>query len=124
MGRLTFQDFSSLVGQAYSRYNCWALVIEFYRLHGVLLEEYHDRDGEVPAREEINSLIRANIKNFEKVTNPEYGDILLFKVKGIESHIGVYVGGGRFLHSISSQGSSIARLSVWKTKLSNICRCK
>jgi cell wall-associated NlpC family hydrolase len=123
MARLTFQDYSSLVGQAYSRYNCWALVIEFYRLHGIVLDEYHDRDSTVPPKEEINSLIRANIKNFEKVTNPEYGDILLFRIEGIESHIGVYVGDGRFLHSLEKQGSAIGRLSMWKSKLSTICRC-
>lgn len=105
----------SLIGRQYNELNCWQLAREFYRIClGVELKHYFE-DPTVPERKEVRDLIYANTGDFEKATLPlQFGDILLFKIRGIESHIGVFIEPGKFLHSQKKVGSCIERLEKWK----------
>ena len=41
----------------------------------------------------------------DEVVDPEPGDLVLIRMRGIENHVGVYVGGGRVLHA--TEGGSV-----------------
>lgn len=45
------------------------------------------------------------------------GDLVFFKTGWFERHVGIYVGGGRFLHASTSSGVTISRLKddYWKS---------
>lgn len=106
-------DITKYIGIPYEEKDCWELAVDFYREHmGLELKHYY---GDVrPDREQSKSLIYSNMGEFEKVDTPKLGDILLMKIRGIESHIGVFVGCGRFLHTSKSMGSHLERVDKWK----------
>lgn len=108
-------DYSSLIGIPYEKSNCWDTARDFYALvMGVELKHYCD---ETPSnRSDINNLIFSNVGDFDAVAKEDmqFGDLILFKLHGIESHIGVFVGQGKFLHSSKGSGSLVDRLERWK----------
>lgn len=109
----TLPDFSKLVGVPYSEKDCWQLVKAFYNLvfNTELKHYYKDTPPDLHVRK---NLIYSNMGDFLEVKGtPKFGDIILLKVRGIESHIGVYVGEGRMLHTAIKTGSIIDRVSRW-----------
>lgn len=106
-------DLKKYIGRDYETYNCFDLAKEFYADHyGLELKNYFE--GEVPSRKEIECLVISNKGDFEKVLAPKYGDLLVIRLYGYSSHIGIFVGEGKFLHSIKKTGSgieSVARYS-------------
>lgn len=105
-------SWSGLIGTPYSEKNCLDIVKDFYRIE-LGVEIKHSFDGDVNDREHIKNLIYSNIGEFKKVDNPQYGDIILMKMRGLESHIGVYLDEVRFLHTSQTTNCVIDRLQRW-----------
>lgn len=102
------------VGRDYEKYNCFDLAKEFYAVEfNLSLKNYFE--GEVvPNRKEIECLVKTSTGDFNKVDEPVFGDIIVINLYGYASHIGIYLGEGRFLHSVRKIGScmdSITRYS-------------
>jgi hypothetical protein len=103
--------YGHLVGKTYEEYNCWEVVKEFYKIcFNAELKQYYE---EVPENRNVRAdIICANMGEVERVnTPPEFGDIIIVEVLGIPSHIGVYIGSGRMLHSTRSKGCVIEKVS-------------
>lgn len=104
------KDFSKYVGRSYNVCNCFDLVKEFYHNElGLELQNYFD--GDVPERKEIECLLKTNLGTFKKVNSPQLGDLVVIKLFGYASHIGVCIGGGKFLHSVRNTGSCMDMLT-------------
>lgn len=123
------QDYFSLIGTPYEEMNCWEAARSFYLLClGVELKHYCDYLPE--NRNEIKNLIYSNAGDFEEIKSKngirvfEFGDVILFKIKGIESHLGVFVGKGQFFHSTKGVGACVERLDRWKAVISGVYRLK
>jgi len=107
----TFGDYSNLIGIPYEEKNCWDICRDFYlEILGVELKSYFD-GVEVPSKEITNSLIYTNLGDFIRVEGPIFGDLVLMRIFGIDSHIGIYIGGGKLLHTSKATGSHIDRVS-------------
>lgn len=103
-------DFSKYIGRDYESYNCLDLAKEFYRDHfGLELKNYFEGDV-VPSRKDIECLINTNKGELEKVIKPKFGDIIVINLYGYASHIGVYIGEEKFLHSVRKIGSCLDSL--------------
>ena len=114
--------YSSLIGIPYGEMDCWGVVREFYRMEkGILLESYYDA---VPATKfDARDLVRSHIGEFDKVEKPEeYGDILLIRMLGVESHIAVYLGKGKILHTSIATGCIVDKLSKWERMVTGVFR--
>ena len=103
----------NLVGIPYEALDCWGLVKEFYlQEFGYPLSTYY----EVPVTDlkDRERIIKEKEQEFSRVclTRIKFGDILTFKVQGIESHTGVYLGKGLFLHAREGRDSCIERLTA------------
>lgn len=124
MGLRTSQDFSSFVGRTYEQANCWQLIREFYlSMFQVELKNYYD--GPTPDRKDTQNLIYTNKGEFEKVEGqPEFGDIVLIKLHGIESHLAVYVGSDRLLHSVRTTGSVVEPVKKYEKLIVGFYRLK
>ena len=111
-------NISKLVGRSYDQADCWDTAREFYMLvFQVELKHYY---SETPHdRKDIKNLIYTNRGDFEEVIDgsKRYGDILLFKIHGVESHLGVDILNGQFLHSSKKAGSCIDRMERWEKML-------
>ncbi len=117
------KDISNLIGVPYSKLNCWGLIVEFYMQEfGWKLEKYYEVHD--PAKNEVCSLIKANKKDFVRVDVPRYGDIVVLRVLGIESHLAVVVGDNLILHTQKKTGSVIDKLSRWKNLVAGYYRVK
>jgi cell wall-associated NlpC family hydrolase len=105
-------NYANLIGVPYSRMHCWDLAKAFYKqVKGVELKHYFE---EMPKdRNGMCSLIYANKGDFKRVDAPRFGDIILLRVLGVESHIAIYVDNGLILHTSEKTGSVIDRLSRW-----------
>lgn len=119
-------DYSQLIGKPYSEMNCWDATRQFYALcFGVELKHYCT---EAPDhREDIRSLIYSSMGDFVEIDfhlGMKFGDLVLFKIRGIESHIGVYTETGRFFHSSKTTGSVIDRMEKWKHLVVGVYRLK
>lgn len=112
---------SFLVGVPYSKMNCWDLTREFYRV-SMGAELKHVSAGGPNDRVENSNLIYSSKGEFEKVDCPEYGDIILIKIRGIESHIAVYLGKGLMLHTCESTGSVVDRTDRWDKTITGYYR--
>lgn len=98
------------IGKPYETYNCFDLVRDFYKdQFDIDLSNYYD-GGVVPPRKEVETLIVSNKGDFVKVDEPEFGDVVVIALYGLECHIGVCVGGGNFLHSRRGTGSTMEKL--------------
>jgi cell wall-associated NlpC family hydrolase len=57
--------------------------------------------------------------NWKPVTDLQYGDMLVFRIKGRPTHVGVYLGNNEFLHCLAGRMSCIERLDslTWRNRL-------
>lgn len=103
-------DLSKYIGRPYEECNCLDLVKEFYwDQFNLKIKNYFE--GQVPDRRDVESIIVSQKGDFALVTGkPEFGDIVVIKLYGIECHIGVCLGDGSFIHSIRGTGSVMERL--------------
>lgn len=102
--------FRKYIGRSYESYNCFELVKEFYKdQFGLDLSNYWE-GGDVPSRDQVESLIVSNKGDFVRVDTPEFGDIVVIKLYGLECHVGVVVSKTHFLHSARNIGSLMDRL--------------
>jgi len=107
------KDYAHLVGVPYELLDCWGLVKEFYKIiYKYELKTYY----EVPTSsvEEREKIIKEKEKEFKKIclTKIVFGDMITFKVHGVESHVGVYLGKGKYLHSREGRDSCIENLTA------------
>lgn len=117
------EQIKKLVGREYSELNCWDLVVQFYR--NVMGEELrHLYDGRDLGRRENEKLIWANKGEFDRVVCPQFGDLVVFKLHGFETHIGVYLQDTKFIHSTKTMGSCIDSVDRWKPYIVGFFRLK
>ncbi len=109
----TSQAYFSLIGTSYEEKDCWQIAKDFYSMvFGVSLGRIYD--GPPQERKDTELLVKKYIEEFEKVDTPKFGDLILFNIRGLESHIGVYVGEERFIHSSKRIGCVIDLITRWE----------
>jgi cell wall-associated NlpC family hydrolase len=120
--QITSQEFSKLIGIPWDSLDCWGIVRKFYSLHGKELPPYyHTRPNNLEESEETISKVKGNYREIP-FNDLRYGDILLINLKGVNGHIGVYIGNGRMLHTSIKCNSVIVRLSQWQRRIVGIYR--
>lgn len=106
-------DYSKLIGVPYSKMDCWRIAVEFYKIvfnHD--LKNYYD---EIPQNRDIaKNVIYSSMGDFTKVETPKFGDLILIRLYGIESHIAVYIDKDKILHTTDHSGCCIDRLARWE----------
>jgi cell wall-associated NlpC family hydrolase len=107
--------YKNLLGTPYSEKNCWDIVVQFYKqVFGITLKNYYD---DIPStRHEVKSIIHTNMPDFSKIEDKDkkFGDIILIKLYGVESHIGVYLENDLMLHTTIHSGCVIERIARWR----------
>jgi len=116
---------AKMIGTPYEVLDCWGVAKEFYSLElGVELKHYYK---DAPNDSGIaNNLIYSNMGDFHKVEGlPKYGDIVLIKLMGIESHIAIFLGGGKILHTSKKTGCVIDNIyPKWEKAITGYFRIK
>ena len=105
--RPTVHDF---VGKTWAELPCW------YAAQGITLRPYTDYwMGNAPAD--------AGLVEWTPVQEPKEGDILAMNLTGhAADHVGIYLGGGKFLHSTEYAGVCIEQLERYRRRIVGIYR--
>lgn len=87
--------------------DCWGLARLIYKNeYDITLpsfsEEYEENDVE-----HMGELIAQYKEGWEPINSPEEGSLVLFRIMGIESHIGVAISNTHFIHSREGQDSAV-----------------
>ncbi|WMJ81032.1 C40 family peptidase [Clostridium sp. MB40-C1] len=72
-------------------FDCSGFTLYVYNKFGYSLPHYTGYQVEMG-----NSVSKQNLKT---------GDLIFFNTTGLNSHVGIYIGGGRFIHASSGKGS-------------------
>lgn len=57
-----------------------------------------------------------SIVNYKEKDSPEYGDVVIFNIRGNPCHVGVYIGKNRVIHVMKGTDSTIERLDSVRLK--------
>ena len=108
--------YSGLIGTPYKIRDCYQIVVDFYRIvFNLELRNYYD---EAPQNKDIaKNLIYSSMKDFKEVYTREFGDIVLIKVMGVESHIAVILDSTTLLHTTKATGCVVDRVSKWEKRI-------
>lgn len=114
---------SKLVGVPYSVLDCWGLAVEFYKqVFEIDLKRYYD---EIPQdRDVTKNLIYTHRGEFEEVKDRKMGDLITIRLFGIESHIAIYLGNNKILHTSKHSGGIIENISKWEKLIVGFYRIK
>lgn len=109
------------IGIPYEKKNCWDLVVHFYKQE-FDLDLRHLYEGDIPSPMDRENLIFTHSGVFEPVTNPQHGDLVVLRFRGIASHIGVLIAGKMFLHTLEGTGSCLDTLVRYKKMVEGFYR--
>lgn len=117
------EKYSHLIGTPYEEKDCWGIAVDFYKaVFDIELKSYY---SEVPVSRDIaKNIIYSNMGDFKKVSEAEiqFGDIILIRLYGIESHIGIFVGDQKMLHTTLHSGCVIERITRWENLITGFYR--
>jgi sulfur carrier protein ThiS len=103
-------------GRTETGVDCWGLARLFYKdQFDIDLPSYSDEydGGQDPA---IISVVNAHIDNWKQLDTPNIGDLCLFNILGEPTHVGIYIGDNKFLHSREGMDSVVESLDSTKWK--------
>lgn len=95
-------------GRDYSGLDCWGLVrLVYSEQFNIILPSFTEQYTTAEDLDLINETISYYKDGWEQVQEPEIGTIILFRVMGTLSHVGIYIGDQKFIHARHGVGSVI-----------------
>lgn len=102
----------ALIGTPYEELNCWELVHALYDAQGITLRHYTE-------------YAMSHEEEWEEVTVPSLGDVLVFAMKGKQcDHVGLYMGNGYVIHAREGVGVCLEPLGRYAKLIRGIYRYK
>lgn len=104
--------------------DCYGLVRLFYKEELKIDLPSFDENYEATDDERITDLIAQYKEGWKKVEFPEVGDLILFRVMGRETHLGVMISSSHFIHVRENMDSVIESISThrWNKRISGFYR--
>ena len=101
-------------GRGPSKYDCYGLVMELYkRVHDVDI-----KDVKSPSELKKVAMMMSSDLHLWKQTEKRFGAVVLFKVKGLVSHVGFVIHGDKFIHTWDKSGGVvIEKLADWEKRI-------
>jgi len=97
-------------GRGWSGCDCYGLVrLAAREIFGQELPTLDENYASVKDRETLEQLIFKHSGKFKRVQEPQPGDLVLFRIIGFNSHIGLVLEPDRFMHMWKGAGVGIER---------------
>jgi cell wall-associated NlpC family hydrolase len=96
--------------------DCYGLILCLFRERGITLPDPVYPDTDTKTNKRIMESLESTIPNI-RLDKPEQGCIIEFNVLGEPSHIGMYIGGGAFIHSSRRTGVVVEKLYHWEKRV-------
>jgi cell wall-associated NlpC family hydrolase len=117
-------------GRDFDGFDCWGLVKTYYREErNIDLPEFNISSSDAKSINK-NMTSEANLKKWvavEKI-NIQMGDVITMSLSSrhpdFVTHVGVFIGGGKFLHTIEGQTSTISNMisPMWNQRIRGFYR--
>lgn len=124
-------DLTDLIGKPFvdggrgpDNYDCWGLCVEIFKRHGFKLKEYN-----LCCNDFVNFDIEYNAENPNWIKQ-SYPDVQVPSIVAIRfnpsyvSHVGVYIGDDKFMHTREKTGVVIERLAPWMRRIDGFYKQK
>lgn len=114
-------------GRDESGLDCWGLVRLWYKNElGVDLPSYLNVYSHTKEKVVAETIAAESSAHWRSVDTPERGDVVLLRVMGLPWHVGVYLGGNKFLHVQQGCDSIIENLDStrWRNRILGYVRMK
>ncbi len=101
-------------GKGPDGYDCWGLAVEVFRRYGIVIPDYR------LTCETVTSGVTDNRDKWTRcVGEVPAPALIVFTTAGVADHVGVYLGGGKFIHAHSSAGVVITAVDhiFWKRRI-------
>lgn len=105
--------------------DCWGLVQLWHKEQkGVDVPDYLWAYTSAEDQNSVAEAINANKVQWSKVEEPEYGDVLVFRIMGQPIHVGIKLHYDDFVHAFKGTQSCLERLSSvsWARRLTEVYR--
>jgi cell wall-associated NlpC family hydrolase len=105
--------------------DCWGMFMEVQRRFG-----NHVPDFRIPckATPQIGEIVSSELGKWERIEEPEAGCAVLMAISpempDVVQHFGVYIGNGKFLHTLEKTGAIVSRVgdAFWSKKIRGFYR--
>ena len=100
-------------GRTRAGFDCWGICLAFALDElGLALPEYFYDEAHI-LEHAVEHIRRATEQaaHWTRVEEVQRGDILIFRIMGFETHCGIALGNGDFLHSLEGRASCVESLS-------------
>lgn len=102
-------------GRTHAGCDCYGLISLIYAdMRGIILDPLDGYSNSDDAKQ-VQTVIEKESRHWLKVDKPKVYDVIVFRMKGKPCHVGMYIGGGKFIHSLKNRNSCVERLNnaVW-----------
>ena len=111
---------SNYVGIPFEEYNCWQLICKIYNEQfGIKLSDYSNEYKTALDKENIRLIYERELKIWQQIKNPAFGDIIVLMIQGQPWHTGIVVSKQFMLHTERKIQSMIESYNgiIWKNKI-------
>jgi cell wall-associated NlpC family hydrolase len=112
-------------GRCLEGIDCYGLVYVFYKnILKLEVPSYVEDYASAENRQSVSEAIKDNLNNWVEVFKPKFGDMLIFNILGLPTHVGIYISNGDFIHSFLGTNTCVERLSsiTWNKRLKGVYR--
>ena len=98
-------------------FDCWGLASEVFKRYGVSVPDYKISCDAIM---EVDAQMNAERTSWARCEGePPIPSLVVFADRGLCSHVGVYIGDGRFIHAYEKTGVSITPTNhiFWKSRV-------
>lgn len=111
-------------GRSFHGSDCWGVVFLYYKhekgIELPLLSGYSDtKDADA-----ISAIIEGEKPDWIRTDEPMVGDVIVFRIGGKPTHVGIYAGRGRFIHGYKGTDSCMQSLKSpqWANRIEGFYR--
>jgi len=107
-------------GRDASGLDCWGLVRLVYAdQFDIQLPSLSEQYSTAKDHQQVSEVLAREKENWTIQNTPEVGDVIVFKMLGTETHVGVYIGENKFLHIREGVDSVVESVEsrLWKNRL-------
>lgn len=122
---IEFED----LGRTEKGLDCWGLLCLIYEEHfNINLPPYVSDYSTSDKPKEVTLTIDKGRPDWSEVTiaSGKPGDLLLFALASIPTHVGMYIGNNKFIHIIKGSNCTIEKINapLWRRRFNGIFRHK
>lgn len=113
-------------GRSFEGADCWGLVYLYYQVMDIEIPAYDYYAVGINTLETLRKIKAEKAAHWDQVENPAHPDVVFMRHGELQSHVGIYLGAGDFLHIETGRDVAVHNVKdfEWKHKVLGYFRPK